>query len=66
MQPSDAPHWTQLQQEEELGDGELMEVKGYGEDVGSLRRSAGDKEYLEEEGRPFLLFTLPQHMRRPS
>ena len=65
MQPSDAPHWTQLQQEE-LGDGEFMEGKGYGEGVGSLLKSAGDKEYLEEEGRPFLLLTLPQHMRRPS
>ena len=60
MQPREAPHCTQLQQEVEEDD----EVEG--EEKGSLLRAAGERKYLDEDGNPCLLFKLPQHVRRPS
>ena len=71
MQPSEAPHCTQLQQEAEEvgggGGGDEGRGQEEGEENGSLLMGgAGDREYLDEEGNPCLLFKLPQHINRPS
>ena len=71
MQPREAPHCTQLQQEAEEvgggGGGDEGSGQEDGEENGSLLvGGAGDREYLDEEGNPCLLFKLPQHINRPS
>ena len=72
MQPRQAPHCTQLQQEEEedkFGRGGDEGRGQEGEEKGRLLATAagaGDNEYLDEEGNPCLLFKLPQHINRPS
>ena len=68
MQPREAPYCTQLQQEveeEEGGHGDEAEGRGE-EEKESLLMTAGEREYLDEDGNPCLLFKLPQHVNRPS